>query len=253
MYQEFEDSRNIVSDKVDRYQCHELNDKPVMNQCYDFSSCKSLKFLGQHSFYAENGISIAITVTPNQYSIRLLTLNQALIDNIIIYDREVLGGIHMFSQRNLGVGCGLDVIYDLQNFEIELAWQLHMELIQVSPHILGDIRDLIPQEQIPLEQAELLISPAELLCSFQPNIVNTSLDNPSKILSFYFVLLNGHLVAMILQDEKLREIYQYICEPSLHLWLPAISELENLDESFPDSLFVNQTFEAYKFVMDQIE
>ncbi|KAF0550843.1 e3 ubiquitin-protein ligase [Gigaspora margarita] len=86
-------------------------------------------------------------------------------DGIIGVDDDI------FSQRNLGIGCGLDVTYDLQKIEVELARQLlfekvyidtvdetsfylppfsyHMELIQVSPHILGDIRDLIPQEQIP--------------------------------------------------------------------------------------------------------
>ncbi|CAG8835423.1 20346_t:CDS:2, partial [Gigaspora margarita] len=48
-------------------------------------------------------------------------------------------------------------------------------------------------------------------------------------------------------------LYLYICEPSLHFWPLAISELENLDESFPDSLFVNQAFEAYKLVIDHIE
>ncbi|CAG8524386.1 6565_t:CDS:2, partial [Gigaspora margarita] len=41
-------------------------------------------------------------------------------------------------------------------------------------------------------------------------------------------------------------LYLYICEPSLHFWPPVISELEYLDDSFPDSLFVNQAFEAYK-------
>ncbi|CAG8571195.1 9728_t:CDS:2 [Gigaspora rosea] len=187
-------------------------------------------------YFLQEGIS---STAPSQYSIRSLTLNQARIDNVIIYDQEELSGIHMFSQRNLGIGRGLDVIYDLQKIEIELARQLvfekvyidtvgetslylppfsyHLELIQVSTRIIGDIRGLIPQEQIPPEQAELM---------------------------------------GFLQTEKQKvtdPLYLYICEPSLHFWPPAISELEDLDESFPDSLCVNQAFEAYKFVMDQIE
>ncbi|KAF0550869.1 e3 ubiquitin-protein ligase [Gigaspora margarita] len=422
MFQKFEDSWNSVIDKVDRYICHELNEKPVMNRSMPIimglieakdpsfylcaileylidmqnnflrdvmtipGSCKSLKFLEQHSFDAEEGISTTTIETPNQYSIRLLTLNQACIDNIIIYDREELDGIHMFSQRNLEIGCGLDVTYDLQKIEIELARQLvfekvyidkvdetslylppfsyHMELIQVSLSILGDIRDLIPQEQIPPEQAELLIgSPANLSYAF----LDTSLDNPSEILSSLEILLcfikrisggNGesfikdyinqwstlsrlnendefrnllnlplklkHIISLyeliegqvanltieythdkykekltskqpeeienlidfetkqpakivngkiekfsaevfatalkrfiyrFLQNENQKEtdpLYLYICEPSLHFWPPAISELKNLDESFPKSLCVNQAYKAYKFVEEQI-
>ncbi|KAF0487084.1 e3 ubiquitin-protein ligase [Gigaspora margarita] len=415
MFQKFEDSWNLVIDKVDRYQYHELNDKPEINrympiimglvEAKDLSiyicaileyliglqnnflrdvitippgSCGSLKFLEQNSLDAEEGTSTITIVTPSQYSIRSLTLNQAHIDNIIMYDQEELGGIHMFSQRNLGIGRGLDVTYDLQKVEIELARQLvfekvyidtvdeaslylppfsyYMEFIQVSPRILGDIRDLINQEQIPPEQAELLIAyvasldnPSEvllsleiLLCfikrtpggngeSFIKDYVNqwstlsglienhefrNLLNKPLRlkhIISLYELIegqvanltidyiheiykeeltpkqrdeieniidfdtkqpatiVNGEIVKFsaevfatalkrfsyrFLQNDKLKvtdPLYLYICETSQDFWPPAISELENLDESFPDSLFVNQAFEAYKFVMDQIE
>ncbi|KAF0511307.1 e3 ubiquitin-protein ligase [Gigaspora margarita] len=296
----------------------------------------------------------------------------------------------MFSQRNLGIGRGLDVIYDLQKIEIELVRQLvfekvyidtvgetslylppfsyHLELIQVSTRIIEDIRNLIPQEQIQPEQVELMRSSANLQYAFQPSSMDISLDNPSEILSSLEILLcfikrtpggNGesfikdyvnqwstlsglienhefhnllnrplklkHIISLyeliegqvanltidyideiykeeltpkqreeienlidfdtkqpativngkivkfsaevfatalkrfiyrFLQTEKQKvtdPLYLYICEPSLHFWPPAISELEDLDDSFPDSLFVNQAFEAYKFVIDQIE
>ncbi|KAF0407966.1 e3 ubiquitin-protein ligase [Gigaspora margarita] len=382
MFKRFEKSWNAIIDKV--YQCHKLGEKQRMSrnmpivlglvEVNDFGiylcaileyligiqnnflldvmnippdSCKALRFL-------EKETSTATLITPSQYSIRSLALNQARIDNIIMYDREELGGIHMFSQRNLGIGCGLDVIYDLQRIEVELARQLlfekvyidtvdetslylppfsyHMELIQLSPHILGDITDLIPQEKIPTTNLPHVC---------QPSNMDKSLDNLSEILSSLEILLsfikrtpggNGesfikdyvnqwlklsglienhefhdllnrplklkHIVSLyeliegqvanltieyihvkykegitpqqedeienlidfesnkpaIIANEKsvTDPLFLYICDPSLHFWPPAISELEYLDESFPDSLFVNQAFEAYKFVMDLI-
>ncbi|CAG8590736.1 35426_t:CDS:2, partial [Racocetra persica] len=426
MYKKFEESWNIVIEKVDRYQCHELSEKPEMNRTRpiimglieekDLSlylcaileyliglqnnflqdvmtippgSCKALRFLEQTSFDAEEGTS---TVTStSQYSVRSLTLNQAHFDNIISYNQDEFRGIHMFSQRNLGVGRGLDIIYDLQKIEVELARQLvfekvyidtvgetslymqpfsyHMELIQVSIRILGDIQELIPQEPIPTELAESLTgSSVNMPYSFQPNSMDTSFDNPSEILSSLEILLcfikrtpggNGesfikdyvnqwstlsglsenhefrsllnkplrlkHIISLyelieglvanltieythekykeeltpkqreeidniidfevkqpasivdrkimkfsaevfatalrrfiyrFLQGEKQKETEQlvlYVCEPSLHFWPSIISETENFDELFPGSLLVNQAFEAYKYVIEQIE
>ncbi|CAG8818279.1 16418_t:CDS:1, partial [Cetraspora pellucida] len=425
MFKKFEESWNNVIDKVNRYQCHELSEKPGMsrnmpiimglidekdssiylcaileyligsqnNFLHDVlaippGSCKALRFLEQTSFDTEEGTS-ALTST-SQYFIRSLTLNQAHFDHIILYNQEEFRAIHMFSQRNLEVGRGLDVIYDLQKIEVELARQLvfekvyidtvgetslymqpfsyHMELIQVSTRILGDIQNLIAQEPIPTELAELLTgSPANML-SFQPNSMDTSFDNPSEILSSLEILLcfikrtpggNGesfikeyvnqwatlsglnenyefcsllnkplrlkHLISLyeliegqvanltieythgkykeeltpkqrdeidnvvefgvkqpativngkiikfsaeafatalrrfiykFLQAEKQKEtdpLNLYVCEPSLHFWPLIISETENLDELFPESLLVNQAFEAYKYVTDQIE
>ncbi|CAG8435114.1 11795_t:CDS:10, partial [Scutellospora calospora] len=246
MFKKFEESWNEIIDKVDRYQCYELPQKPMMNrnmcvimglvEAKDNSiylcaileylitlqnnflqdvmtippgSCRALKYLEQTSFNADEGTS---TATTSQYSIRTLTLNKARSDNIIVYNQEEFRGIHMFSQRNLGVGRGLDVIYDLQKIEVELARQLvfekvyidtvgenslymepftyHMELFQRSARILGDIQDLIPQEPIPPEQVELLIgSSTNSPYAFQLNNIDTSFDNPSEILSSLEILL----------------------------------------------------------------
>ncbi|CAG8791364.1 15245_t:CDS:10, partial [Gigaspora margarita] len=78
-----------------------------------------------------------------------------------------------------------------------------------------------------------------------------SIDQPGYIGEQVNNTINHSVRTIFLQTEKQKEtdpLYLYICEPSLHFWPLAISELENLDESFPDSLFVNQAFEAYKRV-----
>ncbi|CAG8762672.1 19564_t:CDS:2, partial [Dentiscutata erythropus] len=58
--------------------------------------------------------------------------------------------------------------------------------------------------------------------------------------------------ATIINGKVTVPLYSYICDPSLHIWPPVISELIDLEGSFP-SLLTNQAFEAYKYVMDQIE
>ncbi|CAG8736704.1 10864_t:CDS:2, partial [Dentiscutata erythropus] len=96
------------------------------------------------------------------------------------------------------------------------------------------------------------------------NIVDFETNQPATIINGKVVKFSAEVFATalrrfiyrFLQGEIQKEtdpLYLYICDPSMHFWPPIISELEDLEESFPESLLVNQAFEAYKYVMDQIE
>ncbi|CAG8439539.1 3367_t:CDS:10 [Acaulospora colombiana] len=240
-FQEFEEAWNVVIEDVDRYQCHTLEHKPKMNQdrrlimglmepeddgvylCaiieYLVSlqneflqeimvippgTCRSLKFL-------EESLEAKSDDTPARYFVQSMTIDQARKDNIISYKWEdEFDEILEFSERNLGIGKGQDIIYDLQKIEIELSRYLvfekvhietlsdsnlyierfsyHMELFQSSVRILEEIRELIPQEPIPPERASIIRGTSGPH-DYMQNQMDTSLDNPSDILSALEILL----------------------------------------------------------------
>ncbi|CAG8503791.1 15158_t:CDS:10 [Dentiscutata erythropus] len=80
-----------------------------------------------------------------------------------------------------------------------------------------------------------------------------------KVMKFsaeVFATALRRFIYRFLQGQKQKEtdpLCLYICDSSLHFWPPVISELEDLKEPFPESLYVNQAFEAYKYITEQIE
>ena len=162
-------------------------------------SCKSLKFLEEPSpqINSNNGLPVS-----NKYCMRSLRADQLRESNII--KNKWNDNILQYSQRNLAVGRGSDVIYDLPKIEHQLAHWLvfdkvyietisnsqlyfepfsyHMELFQGSARILNYIKNIIPQEPIPIEKIsqfmnnlddtrEILSSLEVLLCFVKLNAV----------------------------------------------------------------------------------
>ncbi|RHZ83844.1 hypothetical protein Glove_87g84 [Diversispora epigaea] len=241
-YRDFEKAWNSVIDNVDRYQCQKININPKMNfdqklilaliepkdegvflcaileylvfiqnkfieeiMTIKPGTCRSLRFLEDFDSFDE-------TEGPPQYYIQSLTLEQSRKDNLILYQWEDdYDGILQFSERDLGLGRGQDIIYDLQKIEQELARYLvfekvhietienttlfmetfsyHMELFQSSMTIIGDIRNLIPQEPISPEKAAAIMGIPTNSFNFSPDQMDTPIDNPSDILKALEILL----------------------------------------------------------------
>ncbi|RHZ88035.1 hypothetical protein Glove_26g184 [Diversispora epigaea] len=241
-YRDFENAWNSVIYNVDKYQCHKINIKPKMNfdqklilaliepkdegvflcaileylvfiqnkfieeiMTIKPGTCRSLRFL-------EDSDSFDETEGPSQYYIQSLTLERSRKDNLISYQWEGdYDGILQFSERNLGLGRGQDIIYDLQKIEQELARYLvfekvhiemienttlfmepfsyHMELFQSSTKTIGDIRNLIPQEPISPEKVSAIMGIPTNSFNFTPDQMDTLIDNPSDILSALEILL----------------------------------------------------------------
>ncbi|RHZ74568.1 hypothetical protein Glove_221g80 [Diversispora epigaea] len=74
------------------------------------------------------------TEGPLQYYIQSLTLEQSREDNLIFYYgwEDDYDGILQFCERNLGLGRGQDIIYDLQKIEQELARSLIFEKVHIE-------------------------------------------------------------------------------------------------------------------------
>ncbi|CAG8436411.1 921_t:CDS:2 [Rhizophagus irregularis] len=140
-----------------------------------------------------------------------MRVDRAIESNFIVYewDDEIL----KYSQRNLEVGKGQYIIYDLHRIESKLANTLvyskvhfeggneqlvldpfpyHLELFSSSIRILGEIKSLIPQEEIPSEKLSLIIGqqsvPSYLTLSASLSTL-TSKDNSSELLSLLEILL----------------------------------------------------------------
>ncbi|CAG8722142.1 14270_t:CDS:2, partial [Dentiscutata erythropus] len=123
---------------------------------------------------------------------------------------------------------------------------------QVANLTIEYTHDKYKEELIPKQRDEI------------DNIIDFETIQPATIINGKVVKFSAEVFATalrrfiyrFLQGEKQNETHPlnlYICDTSLHFWPPVISELEDLEESFPESLLVNQAFEAYKYVMDQIE
>ncbi|CAG8605014.1 8472_t:CDS:2, partial [Diversispora eburnea] len=241
-YKDFEKAWNSVIDNVDRYECHEIVIKPKMHFDQKLTLaliepkdegvylCAILEYLIfiQNKFleeimtitpgtcrslgFLEDSDSFTETEGPPQYYIQSLTLKQLRKDNLISYQWEDdCDRILQFSERNLGVGRGQDIIYDLQKIEQELARYLiyekvhieklensklfmelfsyHMELFQSSMKIIEDIRNLIPQEPISAEKASAIVGIPTNSFNLTPGQMDSAIDNPSDILSALEILL----------------------------------------------------------------
>src|SRR5205823_2558004 len=132
------------------------------------------------------------------YFVKTMKVNHAVERNFIIYEwnEEIL----QYSQRNLGVGKGQYIIYDLQRIESELANTLvynkvhfdeqlvldpfpyRLELFPSSMRILDDIKSLIPQEPIPSDRLSLIIGQRSI-SSYMTLPTSSSSNNFSELLS----------------------------------------------------------------------
>ncbi len=143
-------------------------------------------------------------------------IDHARSGNIINFewDDEILA----YSQRNLAIAKGQDIVYDLTKIELELANHLvfekvhietqpesqlyleifpyHMELFQGCMRILSDIKNLIPQEPIPIDKMNLLGASG-----------GSTLDNVEGILSSLEILLCFVKRAAVGDGEKSIEKY----------------------------------------------
>jgi hypothetical protein len=159
-------------------------------------TCRSLKFLDESAFNVEQTVSSTSKIQSaklNTY-FQSMRIDHARSANVINFDWD--DEILAYSQRNLTVARGQDIIYDLTKIEEELAnilvfekvhietqpesqlylepFPYHMELFQGCMRILSDIKNLITQEPIPIEKM---------------NLLEHTLDNASEILSSLEILL----------------------------------------------------------------
>ncbi|PKC05361.1 hypothetical protein RhiirA5_485721 [Rhizophagus irregularis] len=274
-FNDFKLGWNTVMPFVNRYQCHELpNEKPVMS--YDLpvifglvepkdaaiflcaildylvdlqnqflqevivippGTCKSLKFLDEIMFDVGVATSKTEPVIPNGYCLQSLRLDHVRSGNIInfAWDDEILA----YSQRNLAIARGEDIVYDLTKIEAELAnilvfekvyietlpdsqlylesYPYHMELFQGYMRILSDIKNLIAQEPIPIEKMNLLGVSKNYSLHYASKL---NLDNASELLSSLEILLcfvkrtavgdgEKSIKEFVLQWMKLSSLYEH--------------------------------------------
>ncbi|CAJ0628338.1 12325_t:CDS:2 [Entrophospora sp. SA101] len=182
---------------------------------YTLLNIESLKFLEEPSSQVNVKSTLSQSndhnnpLTTNRNCVQSLRINLLRESNIIKYNWN--DNIIQYSERNLDIGYGDDVIYDLQKIELELArWLIfgkayietipnshlylepfsyHMELFQGSMRILGEIKNIIPQEPIPIEKISLIKEEAEHLNKISFTSSRRVLDDPSDILSSLEVLL----------------------------------------------------------------
>ncbi|CAG8771689.1 31267_t:CDS:2, partial [Racocetra persica] len=210
-YDEFEKSWNAVAGNVRRYQCHDFEphkltkNNPVVfglieakdsgiylcaiieylvniqNQFLEDvisipdEACLSLKFLQKAVPWATS-IQDKTTTISNPYHIPSKQVNSLQQSNIINYEWD--NKLLRYSQHNLEIRHGEEVIYDLQKIEQELAQLLisekvfiegnsedqlymeqfsyHMELLHGGSRILNEIKGLITQEPIPTDKISLI-------------------------------------------------------------------------------------------------
>jgi hypothetical protein len=164
-------------------------------------SCDSLRFLQSPSW------DDTATIDDFPYFIRTMKVDHAIENNFIFYEwnEEIL----QYSQRNLDVGKGQDIIYDLQRIESELAnilvrnkvyfevsnkqlildlFPYHLELFP-SMRILGEIKLLIPQEPIPSDKLSLIIGQNSYMGLSASSSTLASSNNSFEFLSLLEILL----------------------------------------------------------------
>jgi hypothetical protein len=176
-------------------------------------TCRPLKFLDEPAFNVEQTVSSTSKIqsakpnTPSGYYLQSMRIDHARSTNIINFDWD--DEILAYSQRNLTVARGQDIIYDLTKIEEELAnilvfekvhvetqpesqlylepFPYHMELFQGYMRILSDIKNLITQEPISADKMNLLgVSGISNSFTFPQE---STLDNASEILSSLEILL----------------------------------------------------------------
>ncbi|PKY30496.1 hypothetical protein RhiirB3_447614, partial [Rhizophagus irregularis] len=314
-FNDFKLGWNTVIPFVNRYQCHELpNEKPVMGYnlpvifglvepkdagiflcaILDYlvdlqnqflqevivippGTCKSLKFLDEITFDIELAISKTEPVIPNGYCFQSLRLDHVRSGNIInfVWDDEILA----YSQRNLAIARGEDIVYDLTKIEAELAnilvfekvyietlpdsqlyletFPYHLELFQGHMRILSDIKNLITQEPIPIEKMNSLGFSKNSRLEYASK---STIDNSSEILSSLEILLcfvkrtavgdgNRSIKDFVLQWMKLSSLYEHrefskILDIDLRL-KHLVSLYELVEEQVAD-IKINHIHEKYK-------
>ncbi|CAJ0628335.1 12323_t:CDS:10 [Entrophospora sp. SA101] len=228
-FNEFSLAWNAVSEQVKIYRCEEFKsgipkinlDCPIVFGLVEEKDtgiyiCAIINYLVR----LQNDFLQEIMVTPSE-SLKFLeepssqvnvksTLSQSNDhNNPLTTNRNCVQSLRI--NLNLDIGYGDDVIYDLQKIELELArWLIfgkayietipnshlylepfsyHMELFQGSMRILGEIKNIIPQEPIPIEKISLIKEEAEHLNKISFTSSRRVLDDPSDILSSLEVLL----------------------------------------------------------------
>ncbi|CAG8510048.1 23700_t:CDS:10 [Cetraspora pellucida] len=248
IFEDFAKAWNIVIDKVKYYQCHELpGTKPQINlsspivfglvepkdtgvylcaileylvglqnnflqEVAEISpgTCYSLKFLEDSSFSNENKAASSSTSRNSitRYYFQSMRIDQMQTTNFI--DFQWSDELLQHSQRNLEIGNGRDITYNLRKIETELAQLLvfdkvyistadsqlymepfpyHMELFQGHMRIISDIKDLIPQQPISTEKIGLILGSAFSQMSSFGYQESLSYDNASDLLSHLEILL----------------------------------------------------------------
>jgi hypothetical protein len=296
-FDNFRKGWNAVMPFVNRYQCHDLpKEKPIMNYrlpvvfglmeskdtgiflcaILDYlvdiqnhfleevmlippGTCKTLKFLDEPIVPSTSELQSAKPNTPSKFCLQSMYLDHVHYENIIHFDWN--NGILAYSQRNLAVARGQDIVYDLTKIETELAniltfekvyietqpdsqlylepFLYHMELFRGCNRILSDIKNLIIQEPIPVEKMNLL--------KFSKNSMHFSEDNMTEILSSLEVLLCFIKRTKARDDNKSIKDYtlQWMKLSSLHK-REGFSKILNID------LRLKHIVSLYELVEEQV-
>jgi hypothetical protein len=238
-------------------------------------SSYALKFLEEPYFSAENTISssssrahkVALTERSTRYYLQSLRIDQTKQKNFINYkwDEDILQN----SDRNLEAGRGQDIIYDLQNIEMILAHRLvfekvhidtlndsqaymepfpfHMELFQGHMRILGDIKSLIPQQQIPSDKISL-ITITNNSYSHHRNIYSSlSYDNVSELLSSLEIILCFVKRTSVGNGET--KIYDYVNQ---WMKLSVLTENKSFNELLNIGLCLKHLIALYELIEEQV-
>jgi len=192
-------------------------------------------------------------------------IDHARSGNIINFewDDEILA----YSQRNLAIAKGQDIVYDLTKIELELAnilvfekvhietqpesqlyleiFPYHIELFQGCMGILSDIKNLIPQEPIPAEKKSLLCA-SGVSSSFMYQQEST-LDNASEILSSLEILLC--FVKRTAVGDREKSIKNYILQ---WMKLSPLTEHEGFSRFLNHDLRLKHLVALYEFVEEQV-
>ncbi|CAG8520660.1 9110_t:CDS:2, partial [Scutellospora calospora] len=285
---EFEKSWNAIASNVRRYQCHDFEphkltkDNPIVfglveakdsgiylcaiieylinlqnNFLEDVISipdetCLSLKFL-QNAVPWATSIQDQKTTTSNPYHIPSKQINSIQQSNIIDYEWD--NKLLRYSQHNLEVRHGEDIIYDLQKIEQELAQLLisekvfiegnsedqlymeqfpyHMELLHDSARILNEIKGLIPQEPIPIDKISLI--------SFTNQLRNQELLQSMEILLCFIKRISTKNGEILIKDF----IDQWI-------QLSSSIEINNFQTILNVELRLKHIVALYEFIEDQV-
>ncbi|RHZ89175.1 hypothetical protein Glove_18g29 [Diversispora epigaea] len=303
-FEDFAQAWNSVINHVKNYQCHELpSTKPLIDiespitfgliepKDTGVYICAILEYLIgiQNNFLQE-----VATITPGkchslvfledglfnnkdpnvttssksakavtQYYIQSMMIEQIQPNNVVNFQWN--DDILQYSQRNLRVGRGQDVTFNLQKIESELANSLvyekvfigtvndsqlymepftyHMELFQGYIRILGEIKDLIPQQSIPTEKVALILSTSISSSGYQ----YLTFDNASELLSSLEILLCFVKKTLVGDGEILIDEY-------VNQWMKLSNLLDN--ESFVGilnaSLKLKHLVALYELVEEQV-
>ncbi|CAG8447585.1 8222_t:CDS:10, partial [Acaulospora morrowiae] len=223
--------------------------------------CSSLRFLEQEQFSSND--RIGNQAFQHRYKIKLLPLSKAHDDNIINYEWNTQ--LLSYSHRDPRLGHGHKIKYELRNIETELAHSLifnkvylienhnsfwldtftyHLELFSNHPTILGEIKELIPQEVtsadklgIPLhENPTELLSELEILLCF---LKQTSGNREMKIIDYLSkwmrlsTLTESDRFCRMVKELRLKHVislYEMVEEKVAEV------EIESLDEKYKDKL-----------------